>query len=70
MGNEGSKIIPIIGYVLTLIIPIAGLVYGALLFFFKEDVELYHKHGRLIIYFSIIIFVVTTLIKIIIIWSL
>lgn len=65
MENKGTKIIPIIGYVIALLIPILGLVYGAILVFFKKDTPLYQKHGRFIIYFSIIVFVISTLLKIV-----
>lgn len=65
MENEGTKIIPIIGYVIALLIPILGLVYGAILVFFKKDTPLYQKHGRFIIYFSIVVFVISTLLKIV-----
>ncbi len=58
-------VVPIIGYVIALIIPIFGLVYGAALFYFKKDVELYRKHGRFIIYFSIVVFIISTIIKIV-----
>lgn len=57
MDGEGNIIIPIIGYVVALLSPILGLVYGSVLFFFKKDVELYRKHGRFIIYFAIAVFI-------------
>ncbi len=59
MENEGNIAIPIIGYIIALIIPIVGLVYGAAIFYFKKDVPLYRKHGRYIIYFAIVVFVVS-----------
>lgn len=65
MEKEGTIIIPIIGYIIALIIPIIGLVYGAILVFLKKDTPLYQKHGRFIIYFSIVVFVISTIIKII-----
>lgn len=64
MENEGTMVIPILGYVIGFIIPIIGLVYGAILVFFKKDTPLYQKHGRFIIYFSIAVFVIRTLIRI------
>jgi hypothetical protein len=64
MENEGTIVIPIIGYVISLIIPIVGLIYGAALFYLKKDVLLYRKHGRYIIYFSIAMFIISTIIKI------
>ena len=65
MENEGTLIIPIIGYIIALIIPIIGLIYGAILVFFKKDTPLYQKHGRFIIYFSIVVFVISTILKIV-----
>lgn len=62
MDGEGNIIIPIIGYVVALLSPILGLVYGTILFFFKKDVELYRKHGRFIIYFAIAIFIASLIV--------
>ncbi|WP_296803703.1 hypothetical protein [uncultured Methanobrevibacter sp.] len=66
MENEGNIIIPIIGYIITLISPLIGLVYGAILFFTKKDVVLYRKHGRFIIYFSIAVFVISWILRLIV----
>ena len=63
MENKGTIAIPIIGYIITIIAPIIGLVYGAILFFFKKDTPLYQKHGRFIIYFSIVVFVISLIIR-------
>lgn len=57
MDGEGTIIIPIIGYIIALISPIIGLIYGSVLFYFKKDVPLYRKHGRFIIYFAIAVFI-------------
>lgn len=62
MDGEGNIIIPIIGYVVALLSPILGLVYGTILFFFKKDVELYRKHGRFIIYFAIAVFIASLIV--------
>ena len=61
MENEGNIIIPILGYIIALISPIIGLVYGAALVFLKKDVNLYQKHGRFIIYFSIVVFIISSI---------
>lgn len=58
MDGEGTIIIPIIGYIVALISPLLGLIYGAILFYYKKDVPLYRKHGRYIIYLAILIFVI------------
>lgn len=63
MEKDGNIIIPILGYILALISPIIGLIYGAILVFFKKESALYQKHGRFIIYFAIVVFVISTLIK-------
>lgn len=58
MDGEGTIIIPIIGYIIALISPLLGLIYGAILFYYKKDVPLYRKHGRYIIFFAILVFVI------------
>lgn len=63
MERDGNIIIPIIGYIIALIIPIIGLIYGAILVFFKKDSELYQKHGRFIIYFAIVVFVISIILR-------
>ena len=35
----GNMAIPIIGYIVAIISPIIGLIYGAVLFFFKKEVK-------------------------------
>lgn len=59
MDGEGTIIIPIIGYVIAFLSPILGLIYGAILFFYKKDVPLYRKHGRFIIFFAVAMFIVS-----------
>ncbi|MBR4448160.1 hypothetical protein [Methanobrevibacter sp.] len=59
MDQKGTIIIPIIGYIIAILSPLLGLVYGAALFFFKKDVPLYRKHGRFIIYFAIAVFIIS-----------
>ena len=63
MENDGNIIIPIIGYILAIIIPIIGLVYGAGLVFLKKDSSMYQRHGRFIIYCAIVVFVVSWIIR-------
>ena len=58
MDGGGTIIIPIIGYIIALISPLLGLIYGAILFYYKKDVPLYRKHGRYIIYLAILVFVI------------
>lgn len=63
MENEGTIAIPIIGYIIALISPIIGLLYGAALVFFKKETPLYQKHGRFIIYFAILMFIISFIIR-------
>ena len=63
MENDGSLAIAIIGYIIALISPIIGLLYGAYLVFFKKESALYQKHGRFIIYFAIVVFIVSYAIR-------
>lgn len=65
MDNEGNMVIPIIGYIIAIISPLIGLLYGAALFFLKKDVTLYQKHGKLIIVFSIVVFLVSWIVRLI-----
>ena len=53
-----QKIIVGLGYVVALLSPLFGLIYGAILFFLKKEVPPYRKHGRYIIYFSIAVFII------------
>ena len=63
MENKGTIVIPIIGYIIAVISPIIGLVYGAALVFFKKDTLLYQKHGRFIIYLAIILFIIDVILR-------
>ena len=66
MENEGTIIVPIIGYIIAAISPIIGLIYGSVLLFFKKDTPLYQKHGRFIIYFAIVMFIIGFVIRLIV----
>ena len=66
MENEGTIIIPIIGYIIAVISPIIGLLYGAVLVFFKKDTALYQKHGRFIRYFAIVLFIIDLILRFVI----
>jgi len=44
LENKGTIAIPIIGYIIAIISPLIGLIYGAILVFFKKDTPLYQKH--------------------------
>ena len=63
MEGEGTIIIPIIGYIIALLSPLLGMVYGSILIFLKKDVPLYGKHGRFIIYFAIEVFIASLIVS-------
>lgn len=63
MEKKGNIIIPAMGYIIAIISPLLGLIYGGILFFTQKDVILYRNHGRLLIYFSIFVFVVSWIIR-------
>jgi hypothetical protein len=63
MEEKGTMAIPIIGYIIAFLIPIVGLIYGAILVFAKKDTPLYQKHGRFIIYLAIIVFIASFIIR-------
>ena len=63
MENNGNTVIVILGYIVALLSPLIGLLYGAYLVFFKKENALYQKHGRFIIYFAILVFIVSYAIR-------
>lgn len=65
MNNNGSLVYVIIGYIIGIISPILGLLYGAVLFYTKRDTPLYNKHSRFIMIFAIIVWIIYTVIKVI-----
>lgn len=65
MENEGNIIVPIIGYIISVVSPIIGLLFGAALVFFRKDIPLYQKHGRFIIFFAILLFVIYVIIRLV-----
>ena len=66
MENKGTIAIPIIGYIIAVISPIIALLYGAFLVYFKKETPLYQKHGRFIIYFAILIFIIDVILRFVI----
>ena len=46
---DSGKIIAIIGYILTILLPVIGIIYGTILFFVKGDDEYIRKHAKYII---------------------
>lgn len=59
--STGNVIIPIIGYVLAILSPLLGIIFGAILYFAKKENPYYVKHAKYIIYVAIAIFIVSFL---------
>lgn len=55
----GNVIIPIIGYILAILFPFIGAIYGAILYFAKKENSYYVKHAKYIICVAIAIFIIS-----------
>ena len=58
-----NKIIVAIGYILSIMLPVVGLVYGIILLMLKNEPQLYRKHAPYIIIISIILCFIIALIE-------
>lgn len=61
MAEEGNVIVVAIGYILSLLFPIIGIIFGAALYFMKKDVPYYVKHGKYIIIVGVVVAVLSFL---------
>ena len=52
---DTAKILVIIGYVLAILFPLIGIIYGLILYFAKGDDEYIKKHAKYIIIIGLII---------------
>ncbi|WP_407453668.1 DUF4870 domain-containing protein [Methanobrevibacter sp.] len=52
---DTAKILVIIGYILAILIPLIGIIYGLILYFVKGDDEYIKKHAKYIIIVGVII---------------
>ena len=46
---ESGKIIAVVGYLLAVLLPVIGIIYGTILFFVKGDDEYIRNHAKYII---------------------
>lgn len=60
-----NNIIVAIGYILSIMLPVVGLVYGIILLMFKREPPIYRKHAPYIIIISIILCFIIALIEMI-----
>lgn len=63
MAEEGNVIVPIIGYILALIIPLIGVIFGGALYFMKADKPYYAKHGKYIIIVAVIVAIISIILN-------
>lgn len=54
-GVDSKTILAIIGYILAVLIPFIGLIYGLILYFTKGDDEYLKKHAKYIIIVAVIL---------------
>ena len=62
MAERKEIIVLVLGYIIAVISPLIGLLYGAALFYLKKDNIFYNKQSRFLIVFSIFIWVVSFII--------
>lgn len=53
-----DTIIAVIGYILAILIPIIGIIYGLVVYFLLGDNPDLKKHGKYIIIVGIVIFII------------
>ena len=62
MAEAKELVIVIVGYLISLVSPIIGASIGAVLFFTQKENPFYAKHGKFIIIFAIIVWIVNIII--------
>lgn len=56
---ESEKILAIIGYILAILLPLVGVIYGLVLYFVKGDDEYVKKHAKYIIIVGVVMMVIS-----------
>ena len=56
---EAEKILAIIGYILAILLPLVGVIYGLVLYFVKGDDEYIKKHAKYIIIVGVLMMVIS-----------
>jgi len=59
MAETKELIIAIVGYVIAVISPILGLIAGAVIFFTQKENPFLNKHGKYIMVFAVIIWIIS-----------
>ncbi|WP_405298123.1 DUF4870 domain-containing protein [Methanobrevibacter sp.] len=56
---DSRTIIAIIGYILAILFPLIGVIYGLILYFVKGDDEYIKKHAKYIIIVGVIMMIIS-----------
>lgn len=56
---ESEKILAIIGYILAILLPLIGVIYGLVLYFVKGDDEYVKKHAKYIIIVGVVMIIIS-----------
>ena len=59
---ESGKILAIIGYILAILFPLIGVIYGLILFFAKGDDEYVKKHAKYIIIVGVVMMIISIIV--------
>ena len=59
MAETKELIIAIVGYVIAVISPLLGLIAGAVIFFTQKENPFLNKHGKYIMVFAVIIWIIS-----------
>lgn len=59
---ESDTILAIIGYILAILFPLIGVIYGLILYFAKGDNEYIKKHAKYIIIVGVIMMVISLIV--------
>lgn len=62
---DTAKILVIIGYILAILFPLIGIIYGLILYFVKGDDEYIKKHAKYIIILGVIIWAFSLILMIV-----
>lgn len=62
MAEEGNIIVVIIGYLLAILFPIFGLLFGIILYFMKNKNQYYVRHAKYIIIVAVFIMAISIII--------
>lgn len=59
---ESDTILAVIGYILAILFPLIGVIYGLILYFAKGDNEYIKKHAKYIIIVGVIMMVIALIV--------